>query len=96
MRPLFCLWLCLVLAACADFPAIEEADRGAGPIGAPPPLLPFDELEVATTASPTAESGIDTLEARAASLRARAAILRQPLLADDDIDELRARLARVR
>lgn len=96
MRPLLCLSLCLVLAACADFPQIEEADRDAGPIGPPPPLLPFDELEAATAAGPTPDSGIDALEARAAALRTRAAILRQPLLADDDIDELRARLARAR
>jgi hypothetical protein len=96
MRPFFGLVLCVVLTACADFPQFEEANRGAGPIGPPPPLLPFDALEAATAGDPTAGQAFEGLEARADALRIRAAILRQPLRADDDIDRLRAELDRAR
>lgn len=80
----------LAVTACTNFPEIEEANRSAAPVGDPPPLLPYTELVATTAGVPTTTpSSTDDLEARAAALRARAAILRQPA---DDIDALRARL----
>jgi len=96
MRALTGILLLSALAACADVPEMEAANRGAAPVGAPPPLLPFDALEAATAGPAPAPDTIAALEARAAALRARAALLRAPLTAEDDIDARRARLDRMR
>lgn len=87
------LVLCLALAACTDFPRLGEA---AGPAGPPPPLLPFDALEAAAAGGTPRAERTEDLEARAAALRARAAVLRQPVGEAGGIDALRARLERLR
>lgn len=85
--------LALSLASCTQFPEIDAANRAAEPTGAPPPLLAFTALEAATTlgASPAAE--VDDLAVRAAALRRRAAILRQPTNDIEALEAMRARLA---
>lgn len=94
MRALAAL-TCLALAACADFPQVEATGRDLGPAGPPPPLLPFDQLQAATSGRASAPQ-TGNLDARAAALNARAAILRAPVDDPGDIDDLRARLARLR
>ncbi|MEL7025793.1 MAG: hypothetical protein AAGO57_01000 [Pseudomonadota bacterium] len=83
----------LVLAGCAQFPEIDAANRSAPPAGSPPPLLPINELLALTSEGPLPEAETDDLEARAAALRTRAAILRGQVNNADDLDALRARLA---
>lgn len=94
--PALGLALALGLSACADLPELDGSGRALGPAGAPPPLLPYAALEAATAGGATRAAATDDLEARAAALNARAALLRQPLSAEQDIDALRARLARLR
>jgi len=90
------LVLALALAACTDFPRLDEAGATIGPAGPPPPLLPFDALEAAAARGTPRAERTDDLEARAAALRARAAVLRQPVGEAGGIDALRARLERLR
>ena len=78
------------LAGCGAWP-----DAGGGPLsrgGAWPELMPLDGLSVDT---PEAEGrDAERLSSRAAGLRARAAILRRAVYNSDDMEALRARLAR--
>ncbi|MEM9710251.1 MAG: hypothetical protein AAF871_15860 [Pseudomonadota bacterium] len=95
-RPFACFAFAAPLAACAQFPEIDAANRGSEPAGAPPPLLAYEDLLAATGEGPLGETSptedFASLEARQRALEARAAILRQPA---EDIDALRARLARL-
>jgi hypothetical protein len=61
--------LCLILTACAQFPAL---DAYYDPSAVTPPLLPTDQL---TAAVPRITAG-DPLAARTAALQARASALR--------------------
>lgn len=92
MRPLPMIATALLVAACADFPELEEANRGLPPPGPPPPLLPFGELHSATTGGAARAASTDDLEARAADLRTRAAIIGQPAAAEGGIDDVRESL----
>lgn len=92
MRFLWCLIL-LAGSACTQFPDVADTNRAAGPIGEPPALLPYPELKAATTTDAVFAKETDDLEARAAALRARAAILRQPTDDIEDLEAMRARLA---
>lgn len=83
----------LTLAACGSFPAFEgSATAQRAPY---PQLLPLsaffgDRKGPATNVNNPSER----LEARANRLRARAAILRAPVRDPDDLEAIRARLAR--
>jgi hypothetical protein len=74
LRPMTrALILCLGLAACATFPQVDAvASKSTGPA---PALLPMADL-LAQTNTPRAEAAGDSLTARAAALRVRAAALR--------------------
>ena len=84
------LILLLCLAACGDWP-----DAGGPPLSQTrgwPDLIPINDL---TQGIPEATSDDATrLAARAAGLRRRAALLRARIDNREDMDALRARLAR--
>jgi hypothetical protein len=61
--------LCLMLAACTRFPALDAV---YDPKGVTPPLLPTDQL----TAAVPKINATDPLAARTAALQSRAAALR--------------------
>lgn len=69
------LALALLTAACAAFPEVDRAERNIvqGPL---PVLLPTDDLLARAAGSYGAEAAGNTLAARAAALRLRAARLR--------------------
>ena len=79
-RPLAFL---LLLAACAEFPALDarvpESERAA----APPPLLPLTDLLATAESLPPTPSFAPGLAAEAARLQAEAAALPAPETADD-------------
>lgn len=75
-RLLPCL-LALALAACTPLPDI--AARSEGPAAPPPALLPMDQLLAAAASPAVAEARGQSLSARAARLRARAALMRGPV-----------------
>lgn len=85
------LILCLCLAGCADWP---EASRTPTlqEAGAWPRLVPTADL-FATLPEARGDQG-QSLSARAAALRARAAILRRSAGSQDEIEAIRARLGR--
>lgn len=82
----------LALAGCAQFPEIDAVNAAAPPAGDPPPLLSFADLQAATEDGPVPAANTDALEARAAALRTRAAILRRPAGDKDALEAMRARL----
>jgi hypothetical protein len=87
-------WLALLLsplAACTPLPDIPPIAGNAAPA---PRLLPMDDL-LAGVAQPraTADSA-NALAARAARLRARAGLMRGPVLAPDTRQRLAAAIAR--
>jgi hypothetical protein len=69
------LLLCLLLAACADFPEVEAAEARLTDAPAPQ-LLPTADILARAAAPGRAESGQAALAARVARLKARAAALR--------------------
>ena len=69
------LALCLTLTACAGFPQVDAAASTAN--GPAPALLPMDDV-LAQINPDQAETAGNSLTARAAALRARAANLRRP------------------
>ena len=87
----FALVLILALSACADWP-----DAGGKPLSRAsepwPELVPLSELFGTLPEAEATEA--DRLAARAAGLRARASVLRRNVSNRDDIEALRARLAR--
>jgi hypothetical protein len=78
----------LALAACTQFPQID-ALPAPGPDMAPPALLPLEGLLAQAGAPAVAEAAGAALAARAERLRARARLMRGPVLEP----ETRARLA---
>ncbi len=66
--------LCLLLAACTDFPEVGRAEAALADTAAPPALLTADEL---AALSPDAPDRSSALSGEAAALRARADRLRQ-------------------
>lgn len=81
----------LALAACADWPD-AGGDRFARTTGPWPELVSVAELYAALPEARPDEAR--RLEARAGALRARAALLRRDIRNRDDMEALRARLAR--
>jgi hypothetical protein len=79
----------LALAACTDFPALDAAVSRRPDPGPAPDLLPIDTLLSATAGARLDASDGAALAARAERLRARAALMRGPVLDP----ETRARLA---
>ncbi len=81
----------LALAACAEWPDAggERFARSTGPW---PELVPVADLFAALPAASPDEA--TRLSARARGLRARAALLRRDIGNRDDMEALRARLAR--
>ncbi|GAB1362426.1 hypothetical protein MASR1M32_16620 [Rhodobacter sp.] len=70
--------LALTLAGCTpmpDFAAFPETAASA----APPSLMPIDQLLAQAGSAPRAEAAAQSLSARAARLRARAALMRGPV-----------------
>ncbi len=65
--------LCLLLAACADFPEVGRAEAAFATSGTAPALLTAEELAQINPRTSNAAAG---LAAQAAALRARAARLR--------------------
>ncbi len=78
----------LALAACAQFPQVD-ALPALGPDAAPPALLPLDGLLAQAEGPAVAEAAGAALLARAERLKARARLMRGPVLEP----ETRARLA---
>ena len=69
--------LALVLAGCAPLPEFAPFPETAD---APPPgLMPMDQLLAQAGTAPRAEAASQSLSARAARLRARAALMRGPV-----------------
>ena len=86
-RLLPCLLALVLAASCTPLPDFAAFPEGAD---APPPaLLPIDQLLAGTDAPAVAETQGQGLSARAARLRARAALMRGPV----HDPETRARLA---
>ena len=83
--------ICLLLTACGSWP-----DAGGPPLTRDdrpwPALLPLDDVLGAVPVADDPDA--DRLAARAANLRARAAILRRDASDIDAMEALRARLAR--
>jgi hypothetical protein len=67
--------LLLVLAACSDFPEVGRAEAKLATTATTPPLLTAEQLALVTGGGLADRSG--ALSVEAASLRARAAALRQ-------------------
>jgi hypothetical protein len=86
------LILCaLPLAACAPLPA---GSRTPTSTAAPPPLLPLDTLLAAVDAPVATAAVADNLAARASRLRARAGLMRAPVLDPATRERLAAAIAR--
>jgi hypothetical protein len=66
--------LCLLLAACSDFPEVGRAEADLANPGATPALLTADELAALSPAGPQPSAG---LSGEVAALRERARRLRQ-------------------
>ena len=88
----FSLILCATaLLACAPVPVGLSQNTSTAP---PPPLLPLDTL-LATVDAPVATAAVaDNLAGRAARLRARAALMRAPVLDPATRARLAAAIAR--
>lgn len=91
MRRAVLLCLCFGLLGCSDWPDASEVGdvQSDGPW---PSLVPTAELFATLPAARSGEA--DRLAARAASLRARAAVLRRSVSTRDEMEALRARMAR--
>lgn len=85
-HPLLILALCLALAACAAVPDLGPQPASSG---AAPQILPLDGLLAEAQGSQITVAMGPALAARAARLRARAAVMRAPVA--DSV--MRARLA---
>ncbi len=85
-RATLCLAVCLTVLACAPAPEIAAIPVSSG---AAPKLVPLDGL----LAQDTASSLSPDLTARAASLKARAALMRGPVMDPATRDRLAAALA---
>ncbi|MBW4708474.1 hypothetical protein KX928_11840 [Roseobacter sp. YSTF-M11] len=85
MRISACVVLALVTSACAQFPEVDNATPPGAEVAAYPDLVPLDPLidEVAATQTDIPESEAQ-LEARVASLQARANALRGSVLGSSD------------
>ncbi len=97
MRSVICLLLSFILASCGDWPDVG-GETGRARSTEWPTLLPLAGILDAQTGvqSGGAQSGAaegEALAARAAGLRARAAVLRTPVADDQAFEALRARLA---
>jgi hypothetical protein len=66
-----------LVAGCAQIPAVEAFPPSAA--SEPPQLLPIDDLLAQAKGSPVAEARAGNLAARAARLRARAALMQGPV-----------------
>lgn len=88
-RRLASLAAVLSLAGCTTFPALDAAVSQRPDPGPAPELLPIDSLLAATGGARLDAADGAALAARAARLRARAALMRGPVLDP----ETRARLA---
>lgn len=69
--------LALTLAGCAPLPDFAAFPETAA--AAPPSLMPMDQLLAQAGSAPRAEAAAQSLSARAARLRARAALMRGPV-----------------
>jgi hypothetical protein len=72
--PVACLAAVLLVVACAEFPEIDAFPPTSG--AAAPALVPLDTLLAQTAASPDTPD----LAPRAARLKARAALMRGPVM----------------
>ena len=91
--PISLLCFGLALTACSDWPDVPEPEGSVTSAGWPS-LLPLDELGRAPSGSQDDLALFDDIEARAARLRLRAAVLRAPVTDQASFDRLRARLSR--
>lgn len=75
--PLVLAAVVALVTACAQIPAVDAFPPSAA---APPPaLLPIDDLLAQAAGSPKASARAEGLAARAARLRARAAVMQGPV-----------------
>jgi hypothetical protein len=81
----------LSLVACAPLPAGLQTPTSTA---APPPLLPLDTLLAAVDAPVATDAVAEGLAARAGRLRARAALMRGPVLDPATRERLAAAIAR--
>ena len=89
-----CLLYCaLALPACVDWPDVPDP-QGSVTSDDWPALLPLADLGRAPSGAEGDLSEFDDIEARAARLRLRAAVLRAPVTDQDSFDRLRERLSR--
>lgn len=87
----------LLLAACAEFPALETRIPTAERTAPPPPLLPLDRLLAVTDTAPQIPDFEPTLRADAARLQAEAAGLPSGDVPEPDrIADLQARAEALR
>ena len=87
----FVVVFCFGLAGCVDWPE-AGGERFARTTGPWPELVPVAELYAALPEARGDEA--ERLAARARGLRARAALLRRDIRNREDMEALRARLAR--
>lgn len=80
-----------LLVACSTWPDIPSS--AASETGPWPELQPFGQIGQ-PSADPERDAANQDVEARAASLRARANVLRRPVPDDDAMERLRQSLAR--
>lgn len=76
------LAVALALSACASVPAIDALPPATSD-AAPPALVPIDDLLAQAAGPSVAESAGAALAARAARLKARARLMRGPVLDPD-------------
>ena len=85
--------LCLALGACGDWPDVPETSRHDSS-SEWPNLLPWAEIVGPVSEDPLSDEDAELLAARARALQARATILRSSVRDADEMEALRARLAR--
>lgn len=80
--------------SCSDWPDVDTPEL-SGSSADWPELVPISELPTDVASNTNSENDAnDSLSARAAALRARAAILRRPVPDSDAFEQMRGRLAR--
>ncbi len=77
-----------ILAACSEFPSLDDKVSAAARAAPYPRLLPIQTLLARPAPPRLTETAVATLEARAARLRRKAAALRGPVIDTSDRQRL--------
>lgn len=83
-----------LLAGCSDFPELDAAITPAARKAGYPSLVPLDQITSGAQEPQITEQTIATMQARVASLNARAARLQRPIIDSATRARMRAAIAR--